>query len=132
MRKVVSNTTPLIGLAIVKQFEVLHVLFGQLNIPNAVYREASVAGKTKPGAEEVKRGSTEGWIQIVDTNPVGIVNSLQTDLDPGESEAIAWAFENKADLLLIDEYKGRARATGMDIRITGTIGVLLLAREAGL
>lgn len=34
---VVSNTTPLIGLAVIEQFDLLHQLFGEIHIAQAVY-----------------------------------------------------------------------------------------------
>jgi predicted nucleic acid-binding protein len=42
---VVSNTTPLIGLATIQQFDLLHHLFGKIYIPQAVYDEAITAGR---------------------------------------------------------------------------------------
>jgi len=40
---VVSNTTPLIGLASIQQFDLLAKLFGEIHIPQAVYDEAYLA-----------------------------------------------------------------------------------------
>ena len=58
---VVSNTTPLIGLAIIERFDLLQHLFGKLYIPQAVYDEAVTAGREKGGAKmEV---SSADWIE---------------------------------------------------------------------
>jgi predicted nucleic acid-binding protein len=43
-------------------------------------------------------------------------------LDPGESEAIALALEINANLLLIDERRGRTEANRLGIRITACWG----------
>lgn len=40
-------------------------------------------------------------------------------LDPGESEAIALVLEIGADLLLIDERRGRAEAHRLGIKLLG-------------
>ena len=52
-----------------------------------------------------------------------------TGLDLGESEAIIYADITKADVLLMDETKGRQVAKSMGNYFMGTIGVLLFAYE---
>lgn len=59
------------------------------------------------------------------------VSTMRQFLDPGESEAIALAQELNADLLIMDERKGRLHAKTLGIAITGMIGILLLAKERG-
>ena len=63
-----------------------------------------------------------------------MVEQLQNtaQLDPGESEAIALALDINADLLLIDERRGRAEANRLCIRITGLLGVLVEAKQRSL
>lgn len=60
-----------------------------------------------------------------------MVGILSTTLDAGESEAIAMSLEWPADLLIMDESSGRAMARSLNIRITGTLGVLLKAKRDG-
>ncbi len=60
---VVSNTTPLIGLAQIQQFDLLRQLFGEVYIPQAVFDEAVVAGREEGGAKVEVSGAT--WIKTV-------------------------------------------------------------------
>lgn len=60
------------------------------------------------------------------------VQELREDLDPGESEAIVLAMECHADLLLVDERRGRRIAVRLGLKVTGLLGVLAEAKKAGL
>ena len=55
--------------------------------------------------------------------------TLQTNLDPGESEAIALALELNAERLIIDERRGRNEAIRAGLRGTGLLGILLAAKQ---
>ncbi|MDZ7260635.1 MAG: hypothetical protein ONB05_00745 [candidate division KSB1 bacterium] len=58
---IVSNTTPLIGLASIQRFDLLQQLFGEIYIAQAVYDEAVVAGREAGGAKH--EVSTASWIK---------------------------------------------------------------------
>ena len=60
---VVSDTTPLIGLASIQRFDLLQKLFGEVYIPQAVYDEAVVAGHEAGYAK--REVSTAAWIKVV-------------------------------------------------------------------
>ncbi len=55
-----------------------------------------------------------------------------TGLDAGESESLVLYEEKKADLLLIDEHKGRSVARKMAVEHIGTVGILMLAFDENL
>lgn len=57
---------------------------------------------------------------------------MTDNLDIGERSAIALAGALHADLLLIDDAAGRAQVKRLNLRVTGTIGVLRAAAERGL
>ena len=57
---------------------------------------------------------------------------LRAQLDPGEAEAIVLAQEMNADLLMMDERRGRHIAADSGVRITGLLGVVAQARRANL
>jgi predicted nucleic acid-binding protein len=53
-------------------------------------------------------------------------------LDRGEAEVLALASEQTARLVIIDERKGRRYARRLGLPLTGTLGVLLAAKDKGL
>jgi predicted nucleic acid-binding protein len=53
------------------------------------------------------------------------------DLDKGEAEAIVLATEKEADLIILDESLGRFHAKHSGLKVTGTIGILLKAKQLG-
>lgn len=131
MMIVISDTTPLIGLSMIGRLDLLKTLFSEILIPSAVYNEIVVKGAGRFGVDEVAKAVADGWMKVenVASNPVVI--TLKVDLDEGEAEAIALALARHADLLLLDERKAYAKAKALGLKVTGTIGILLLAREKG-
>ncbi len=126
---VVSNTSPLVNLAVVGQLDLLRQLYGRVVIPQAVRDEIVIGGAGQPGAVEVERLD---WIETRQASNLTAVASLQLQVDQGEAEAIALAVELKADLLLLDERKGRAIASKLGLARIGLLGVLVEARAKGL
>ena len=128
---VVSDSTPLITLMKAEQLEILRGLFGDVLIPDAVFREVTTNEKFKDEADLIRNCA---FIKVVSVGDVERVNMLQraTGLDRGESEAIVYADENNADILLIDEEAGRKVAQNMNLPISGSIGVLVKAVQIGL
>ncbi|ADI02050.1 MAG TPA: DUF3368 domain-containing protein [Syntrophothermus lipocalidus] len=121
--KVVSNSTPLIALARIKQVELLHHLFGRIMIPQCVYNEVVLPGTELPGVKEIGEAT---WIETLQVQNALAVSLLKTDLDGGEAEAIVLAKEVNADYLLVDEKKARRIARNSGLRIMGTLGILVL------
>ncbi len=72
------------------------------------------------------------WIETRQVANLTLATQIKSDLDNGEAEAIALAIELEADLLLIDEPKGRKIAAGYGLKYTGVIGTLIEAKSAGL
>ena len=127
MLKIVSNTTPIISLLKLNKLDLLHQLYEQIFIPVAVYNEIE-AGKSK---EYYKDLSNIDWINIVEIKDKQAVKYF-LDLDAGESEAIVLATEINADMIILDEKLGRFHAKHADIKVTGTIGLLVKAKTQGL
>ncbi len=127
---VVSNTTPLIGLATIQRFDLLRQLFGKIGIAQAVYDEAVIYGREQGGAK--REVSTAAWITVHDLKNRSKVNTLLKDLDLGEAETIVLAQQLGAAWILMDERKGRKKLAELGMPKIGTLGILLKAKQVGL
>lgn len=126
---IVSNTSPITNLAAVGQLNLLQEIYTRIIIPQAVYDEMVGLGYPVPGTIEVQ---TLPWIQCQQVANRALVRELQEELDNGESEAIALAIALSADQILLDESPGRRVAARLGLKITGVLGVLLVAKGMGL
>jgi predicted nucleic acid-binding protein len=127
---IISDTSPITSLAAIGQLDLLQQLYSTILIPQAVYEELTGAGISVPGSLEVQ---TLNWLEVHQITNLALVTTLlNKQLDRGECEAITLAIELSADLLLIDERRGRTEANRLGLRITGLLGVLVEAKQKGL
>lgn len=123
---IVSDTSPIRYLVLVQAVDVLPSLFGEVLIPPAVrdeLRHARVPIEVRDWA-----ANAPNWLVV--RSPTRVDEAL--DVDPGEAEAISLGLELGADLLLIDDRKGRNAANARGLATAGTLAVLELAAERGL
>lgn len=123
----VSNASPIINLAAIGQLDLLRVLYERVVVPQAVCREI-LAGAEQPGAHEVQ--AFEGFA-TQSCHRRELIAALQVERDAGEAEAVALAVETEADLVLIDERRGRRAARRLGLRWVGLLGVLIEAKRTG-
>lgn len=126
---VVADAGPLIALARIGHLRLLQLLYQQLHIPPAVRDEVAVSGPGRAGAARV---GDVPWIRVAEVRDTTAVQLLRERLGAGESEAIVLAIEFTADLLLIDEARGRRVAEARGLSKTGTVGALVVAKKRGL
>jgi predicted nucleic acid-binding protein len=126
---VVSDTSPITNLAAIGQLDLLRQLYDSVIIPLAVYNEMVSVDRVVPGTLEVQ---TFDWIQTQTVADSNRVVEIQENIHLGEAEAIVLALELEADLLLMDERRGRAVAMSYGVNVTGLLGVLLQAKRNGL
>ncbi len=127
---VVSNTSPILNLAIVDRLVLLRRQFGEVLIPNAVLDELKV-GEERPGSQEIREAISSGWIKAQAINNEPLAQLLKQTLDRGEAEAIALAIKLEADWTLLDEREGRKVAKSLGLNVTGILGILLRAKQVG-
>jgi predicted nucleic acid-binding protein len=124
---IISDTSPLVCLLHLNKINLLKDLFINVIIPTAVYTELINAKTINDTFLQ-----SNPFIQIKSALNQKEVLKLRNVLDAGESEAIVLSKELNADLLLIDEDRGRKFAIKYGLTIKGVLGVLLQAKEKGL
>jgi len=127
---VVSNTSPLLNLAIIDRLYLLRQQFGQIQIPAAVLTELRVE-EPLPGAASLKEAIEAGWLRVENVTDLELVQLLRQNLDAGEAETIVLSRQLKADWTLLDEKEGRKIARSLGLKVTGILGILLRAWRAG-
>ena len=128
---IISDTTPIISLLKAEQLELLQKLYQTVLVPRAVYRELTENPAYMEEAETIKSVDFLSVVTIENIKSVNVLRSV-TGLDEGESEALIMYDEQKADLLLMDEHKGRSVAKQLKVRHIGTAGILMLAYDKGM
>jgi len=128
-RLVLSDASPLIGLAIVDGLSWLQPLLGEVWIPTEVRQEV-LSGQVERGEAAIRAALQAGWLREW-ASPVPDANL--PDLDEGEAACIriGMASPGRA-LLLIDERAGRALAIEHGLQVAGTAAVIGMARQRGL
>ncbi len=126
---VVSNTSPIMNLAVAGHLNLLEQLYDRIFIPEAVLQELSTIRSEQLGVLTIQVPS---WIEKRSVVNRSLVNALLLELGIGEAETIVLALEMKADLMLLDERRGRQVASRLGPRFIGLLGVLLEAKREGL
>ncbi|MCI0446613.1 hypothetical protein L0244_37580 [bacterium] len=128
---VVSNSSPLIVFGRLNHFDILRILFGEIIVPEEVYREVTIEGKGRPGAIRTQEAK---WIRV---KPI-LDRSLHTqmsksyNLGSGEVATVILAKELSANVALIDERKARLLAKAQGISVLGSVGIFEISYRKGL
>lgn len=125
---IVADSSPLIGLARIGRLTLLPKMAERIVVGRAVWEEVTVAAPEAPGAKAIRQC---GFLEVI-TPRIPFAGAAPTEIDTGEAEAIALAQGMTGCLLLLDDADARRVAKRLRIRHTGTVGLLRLARQAGL
>lgn len=125
---VVVNTTPIIALSLLGHLGLLERLYSDVAIPEAVRDEVLRGGRGNLGVAELRAAH---WLKVLAIEDAWHAELL-SDLDRGEAEVLVLASERRARLVILDERLARRHAQRLGLSLTGTLGVLLRAKESGL
>ena len=133
---VLSDASPLIGLARIDGLAWLHHLFGQVHIPPEVRAEV-LPGLGFAEERTLRAAESAGWLTVHAVAPPQRPLPNLPDLDEGEAACIRIALSHvrqrgRPALLLMDERAGRAIAVEHGLRVAGTAAVIGMARSRGL
>lgn len=129
MRKVIVNSTPLIALCHVDHLDILKKLYGEVTIPEAVYREISVK---EDSACKRDVENARDWLHIEKIQNEMAKTMYKTQLHDGEVEVMILAKELGADLVVIDDQNAKKHAKYLGLPVTGTLGILIKAKQQGI
>ncbi len=115
---VISDTSSLILFHKIEELELLR----------KVYRRVIVTPEVQTEFQE----RLPNWIKIESVQDKKYQEFLETQVDWGEASAIALAKEIENPLLLLDDLKARKLAGKLNLKFTGTLGVINKARQVGI
>ena len=118
MRKIIADTSCLIILSKIKELHLLKLLYGEILITDTIAKEFD-----EPLPD---------WIIICPIKLNENVFLFEKRIDKGEASAIMLALEIINSTIIIDDFKGRGLAKELGIKVTGTIGIIILAKNKKL
>ncbi len=130
---VIADTGPIIALAKIGKLRLLASLFGNpICIPGWVYRE--LMARVGDEGDEIDTGLSD-YIQVVDPTLdfSKLLNEHIRHLGKGERTSLLLAHQNMPEsLLIMDDKAGRKSAKALAIPITGSVGVIIMAKRKNL
>ena len=124
MKAAVVNASPLIVLARAGCLDLLPKLFSSVVVPRGVIEEITAG----PAEERSIIGTP--WLSVVDITPT--ISPLATSrLGRGETELLEFARLHTGTVSILDDRAARRAALMLGLPLTGTLGILAAAVEAG-
>ncbi len=117
----------MILLAKAKRVGLLTTLSEPLVVPEAVAKEVLAGPQDDPGRVWLE-SQAHRYVRKTDVVPSEIA---AWDLGKGESAVLAWAYTHEGWTALIDDGAARRAARALGVSVSGTLGVVLAAKEEG-
>jgi len=126
--KLVVNASPIISLAKIGCADFLPGLFDQLVIPEGVFEEITAHKEYDRAIEWLKAQDYHATVRRIEVPAI----ISEWNLGKGESQVIAFAFQNKDFTAAMDDKAAKKCAEVFNISISGTIAIIIKARKRGL
>lgn len=127
-KKIVINTGPIIALiAALNDLSILEKNYEEVIVPQRVVKE--ILGKGNERFDAKVFLENQFLTKIEET--IKINNFLKNSLDPGEASVIQTALNRDVETVCIDEAAGRRIARLNNLRLTGSLGIIIFAINNG-
>jgi predicted nucleic acid-binding protein len=127
---VVSDTSPLLNLAIIDRLDLLRAFYAPLAVPEAVVQELRLETDL-PGSAVLRSALERDWLHLRSVQCRFTRRISDERLHAGERAAVAFALQQNVLHVSMDEREGRQTARRYGLRVTGVLGVLLRAKAEG-
>ena len=127
MPEVIANTSPLQYLFQLDLLDLLPQLYAEVLVPEGVVwelRNGARLGVPLPDIHSLK------WLRTCKVESAPVL-PLAAGLGIGEREVLALAVELDSPLVILDDALARRFAQRLNIPLTGTLGLLLKAKQRG-
>jgi len=126
MKVAVSNSGPLIHLALVGLLDLVFKLYDIILIPQSVYDEIVVKGKEEGHSDAIvlEQAITNGKIKVVKVEKENL-NITSSKLHQGEINAILLTLQSEVEIILLDDEEARIFARKLNIKVKGSLGILI-------
>jgi len=117
-KAIISDTSCLIILNKIGELDLLHQLYKMVTITQDILLEY---GENLPD-----------WIEVQQVKDNYRQQLLEIHIDKGEASAIALALETADNIVILDDWKARKVAERLGLYVTGTLGVIIKAKNSGV
>jgi predicted nucleic acid-binding protein len=128
-RPLVCDTTIPLYLGRMGQIDLLPALFAPVYIPEQVCLELDMGRILHPDTISPR---SLVWVELVSVSPALIDSLPPNRLGTGERAVIAYAQTHRGCVAGMDDLRARQLAEAIGLQVTGTLGILLRAKQAGL
>jgi predicted nucleic acid-binding protein len=117
-KTIISDTSCLIVLSKIGEMDLLKKVYG------SVFTTLDIADEFGDSLPE--------WMEVLSVKDPFTQQLLELQIDKGESSAIALALEMPGSTVILDDFKARKIAIKLGIQVTGTLGVIIRAKQKGV
>lgn len=126
---IVCDTTVLLYLGRISQANLLSELFTPIYVPEPVMLELDMGRLLRYDTIDLRNLA---WVTPVSV-PQAMIDALPPNrLGSGERAVVAYARSQDSNVVGLDDLQARQLAESVGLKVVGTLGILLRAKQAGL